>query len=168
MSHQGKRRKMRATSGNVISTIRETSTEFTLQGRCNGKYPFTAMPWQVLLLLSRFSHVRLCATPQTAAYNSRIEQLIQSLLQLLNSTVVENPMDGGAWQAAVHGVARSRTRLSGFTFPFHFHALEKEMATHSSVLAWRIPGMGEAWWAAVSGVTQSQTRLKRLSSSSRK
>ena len=52
-------------------------------------------------------------------------------------------MDGGAWWAAVHGVARSRTQLSNFTFPFHFHALEKEMATHSSVLAWRIPGTGE-------------------------
>ena len=53
-------------------------------------------------------------------------------------------MDGGAWQAAVHGVAKSRTRLSDFTFSFYFHALEKEMATHSSVLAWRIPGMAEA------------------------
>ena len=52
-------------------------------------------------------------------------------------------MDGGAWWAAVHGVARSQTRLSDFTLFFHFHALEKEMATHSSVLAWRIPGMGE-------------------------
>ena len=52
-------------------------------------------------------------------------------------------MDGGAWWAAVQGVARSRTRLSNFTFSFHFHALEKEMATHSSVLAWRIPGTGE-------------------------
>ena len=52
-------------------------------------------------------------------------------------------MDGGAWWAAVHGVARSRTRLSDFTFTFHFHALEKEMATHSSVRAWRIPGKGE-------------------------
>ena len=52
-------------------------------------------------------------------------------------------MDGGAWWAAVHGVARSRTRLSDFTFTFHFHALEKEMATHSSVPAWRIPGTGE-------------------------
>jgi len=52
-------------------------------------------------------------------------------------------MDGGAWWAAVHGVAKSRTRLSDFTFTFHFHALEKEMATHSSVLAWRIPGTGE-------------------------
>ena len=52
-------------------------------------------------------------------------------------------MGGGAWWAAVHGVEKSRTRLSDFTFTFHFHALEKEMATHSSVLAWRIPGTGE-------------------------
>ena len=56
---------------------------------------------------------------------------------------LENPMDGGAWQAAVYGVAKSRTRLSDFTLTFHFHALEKEMATRSSVLAWRIPGMVE-------------------------
>ena len=56
---------------------------------------------------------------------------------------LENPMDGGAWWAAVHGVAKSLTRLSDFTFTFHFHALEKEMATHSSILAWRIPGMEE-------------------------
>ena len=61
----------------------------------------------------------------------------------LQYSCLENPMDRGAWWAAVHGVAKSRTRLSNFTFPFHFHALEKEMATHSSVLAWRIPGMGE-------------------------
>ena len=56
---------------------------------------------------------------------------------------LENPMDGGAWWAAVHGVAKSWTQLSDFTFNFHFHALEKEMATHSSVPAWRIPGTGE-------------------------
>ena len=56
---------------------------------------------------------------------------------------LENPMNGGAWWATVHGVPKSRTRLSDFTFTFHFHALEKEMATHSSVLAWRIPGEGE-------------------------
>ena len=56
---------------------------------------------------------------------------------------LENPIDGRAWWAAVHGVDKSQTRLSDFTFTFHFHALEKEMATHSSVLAWRIPGMGE-------------------------
>ena len=52
-------------------------------------------------------------------------------------------MDGGAWYAAVHGVAKSRTQPSNFTFTFHFYALEKDMATHSSVLAWRIPGTGE-------------------------
>ena len=75
-------------------------------------------------------------------------------------------MDGGAWWAAVHGVAKGRTRLSDFTFTFHFHALEKEMATHSSVFAWRIPGTGGAWWAAVYGVAQCRTQLKRLSSSS--
>ena len=74
-------------------------------------------------------------------------------------------MDGGAWWAAVHGLTKSQTRLSDFPFTFHFHALEKEMATPSSVLAWRIPGTG-AWWAAVYGVAQSRTRLKRLSSSS--
>ena len=73
-------------------------------------------------------------------------------------------MDGGAWWAAVHGGAKSQTRLSDFTFTFHFHALEKEMATHSSVLAWRIPRDGGAWWAAVYAVAQSRTRLKRLSS----
>ena len=61
----------------------------------------------------------------------------------LQSSCLENPMDGGGWWAAVHGVARSRTQLSDFTFTFHFQALEKEMATHSSILAWRIPGMGE-------------------------
>ena len=62
---------------------------------------------------------------------------------LLQHSCLENPMDGGAWWAAVHGVAESQTRLSDFPFTFHFHALEKEMATHSSVLAWRIPGTGE-------------------------
>ena len=61
----------------------------------------------------------------------------------LQSSCLENPMDRGAWKAAVHGVAEGQTQLSDFTFPFHFHALEKEMATHSSVLAWRIPGKGE-------------------------
>ena len=61
----------------------------------------------------------------------------------LQYSCLENPMDGGAWQATVHGITKSRTRLSDFTFTFHFHALEKEMATHSSVLVWRIPGTGE-------------------------
>ena len=61
----------------------------------------------------------------------------------LQYSCLENPIDGGAWQAAVHGVAKSRTQLSNFTYNFHFHALEKAMANRSSVLAWRIPGTGE-------------------------
>ena len=65
-------------------------------------------------------------------------------------------MDRGAWWATVHGVIKSRTRLSDFTFTFHFYALEKEMATHSSVLAWDY----RALWAAIYGVTQSWTQLK--------
>ena len=84
----------------------------------------------------------------------------------LQYSCLENPMDGGAWWAAVHGVAKSQTRLSNFTFTFHFHALEKAMATHSNVLAWKIPGTGGALWAAIYGVAQSRTQLKRLSSSS--
>ena len=75
----------------------------------------------------------------------------------LQYSCLENPMDGGTLWATVHGVTKSRTRLSDFTFTCH--ALEKEMATHSSVLAWRIRD-GGAWWAAVYGVTQSRTRLK--------
>ena len=61
----------------------------------------------------------------------------------LQYSCLENPMDGGAWWVAVHGVARSQTQLSDFTFTLHFHPLEKELTTHSSVLAWRIPGMGD-------------------------
>ena len=68
-------------------------------------------------------------------------------------------MDRGDWWAAVLGVAKSQTQLSNFTFTFHFHALEKEMATHSSVLAWRIPMGGEAWCAVGHGVTKSRTQL---------
>ena len=67
----------------------------------------------------------------------------------LQYSCLENPMDRGAWWAAVHGVAKSQIRLSDFTFTFHFHALEKEMATHSSVFA----RDGGTWWAAIYGVT---------------
>ena len=68
-------------------------------------------------------------------------------------------MDGGAWKAVVHGVAEDQTQLSDFTFTLHFHALEKEMAPHSSDLAWRIPGTGEPGGLLSMG-SQSQTRLK--------
>ena len=71
---------------------------------------------------------------------------------LLQYSCLENPMDGGACKAAVHGVAKSWTRLSNLTFTFHFHALEEEMAAHSSVLAWRIPGMVEPGWLPSMGL----------------
>ena len=77
----------------------------------------------------------------------------------LQYSCLENPMDGGAWKAAVHGIVKSSTRLSDFTFTFQFHALEKEMATHSSVLAWRIPGMGEPGGLSSLG-SHSWTQLK--------
>ena len=70
---------------------------------------------------------------------------------------LDNPMHGGAWWAPVHGVAKSRTGLSDFTLPFHFHALEKEMATHSSVLAWRTPGTGSLVGCCLWGRTESDT-----------
>ena len=73
----------------------------------------------------------------------------------LQYSCLENPMNGGAWWAVVHGVAKSRTRLSDFTFTFHLHALEKEMATRSSVLAWRIPGTGNLVGCRLWGRTES-------------
>ena len=75
----------------------------------------------------------------------------------LQYSCLENPMNRGAWWAAVHGVAKSRTRLSDFTFTFHFHALEKAMATHSSVLAWRTPGTGSLVGCRLWGRTESDT-----------
>ena len=75
----------------------------------------------------------------------------------LQCSCLENPMDGGAWWAAVHGVTESQTQLSNFTFIFHFHALEQEIATHSSALAWRIPGMGEPGGLPSMGLTESDT-----------
>ena len=77
---------------------------------------------------------------QSLGWEDSLEERMATQLQC---SCLENPMDGGTWWAAVHGVARSQTRLSNFTFTFHFCALEKEMATHSGVLAWRIPGTGE-------------------------
>ena len=74
---------------------------------------------------------------------ARVSSLVEGNGTPLQYSCLENPMDGGAWQAAVHGVAKGRTQLNDFTFTFHFHALEKDMATHSSVLAWRILGTEE-------------------------
>ena len=82
----------------------------------------------------------------------------------LQYSCLENPMDGGAWKAAVHGVAKSRTQLSNFTFTFHFHALEKEIAIHSSVLSWRITGTAEPGGLLSTGL--HRVGLKQRSSSS--
>ena len=85
----------------------------------------------------------------------------------LQYSCLENPMEGGAWKAAVHGVTEGWTQLSDFTFTFHFHTLEEEMATHSSVLAWRIPGTGEPGGLPSMGSHRVGLKLlKRLSSSS--
>ena len=94
----------------------------------------------------------------------------------LQYSCLENPTDGGAWWAAVHGVSKSRTWLSDFTFTFHFHALEKEMASHSSVLAWRIPGTGEPgglpsmglhrvrhYWSDLAAAWKWKVKVKSLS-----
>ena len=92
--------------------------------------------------------VSVCSNPKEMQCQRMLKLLHNCTHLTCNGTpleyfCLENPMDRGAWKAAVHGVAKSRAQLSDFTFTFPFHALEKEMATHSSVLAWRIPGMGE-------------------------
>ena len=97
-----------------------------------------------------YAHLYVFLTDALRYKASRVAQTIKCLPAIwetngtpLQYSCLENPMDRGAWWAAVHGVAEGRTRLSDFTFTFHFHALEKEMATHSSVLAWRISGTEE-------------------------
>ena len=120
------------------------ATNYTLQTGENGKI-------HVLHILPQFkkNHNKSFSTQ---GYNSKLQlEFLQSHgLHVgegngtpLQYSCLEYPMDGGAWQAAVHGVPKSQTQLSDFTFTFHFNALEKEMATHCSVLAWRIPGTGE-------------------------
>ena len=114
---------------------------------------FTTMPpklgWSIILKgLQGWKDTLGVTTSERGQDFNEVKGLLEALSgegdgTSLQYSCLENPMDGGAWWAAVHGVAKSRTQLSDFTFTFHFHALEKEMATHSSVLAWRIPGTGE-------------------------
>ena len=114
---------------------------------------FTCSFHQILkgLQRKRLRIVVLTQVPHSTEERTEAQNRLTRSLQVsrkgngtpLQYSCLENPVDGGAWQAAVHGVVKSPLRLSDFTFTFHFHALEKEMATHSSILAWRIPGMGE-------------------------
>ena len=111
----------------------------------HGQYFLQSAACQAIREAYQGTHYR-----REALYSWLVEVMVTSSMKIgegngtpLQSSCLENPMDGGAWWAAVHGVGKSWTRLSDFTFTSHFHALGKEMATHSSVLAWRIPGTGE-------------------------
>ena len=112
-------------------------------------YIFIYFPWFYdSLILKNLVTLIHCVILKCSSCHFHGLNSIPSMDRVSNGTplqysCLENPMDGGAWWAAVHGVVRSRTQLSDFTFTFHFYALEKEMATHSSVLAWRIPETGE-------------------------
>ena len=133
----------------IFPVIRVFPNESVLHIRWPRYWSFSFSITSVQLL----NRVRLFATSWTAAQVAeqyRTQVWLDPVLPVgegngtpLQCSCLENPMGGGAWWAAVHGVARSRTRLSNFIFTFHFHALEKEMETHSSVLAWRIPGKGK-------------------------
>ena len=118
----------------------------THASRLNRLYPCLYVLWpliQHLKVQSLFNCSALFPHFEKLWFLNRLNSIGTYNGTPLQYSCLENPMDGGAWKAAVHGVAEDQTRLSDFTLTFHFHALEKEMATHSSVLAWRIPGMGE-------------------------
>ena len=135
------------TQGKFIITFEQEKPVYSL----NSEFIFNFwdfLPQEVVLLLERLLKVNsfvFCLHFHILIFElSNISNFIgKGNGTPLQYSCLENPMDGGAWQASDHRVGKSRTRLSNFTFTFPFHALEKEMATHSSVLAWRIPGMGE-------------------------
>ena len=105
-----------------------------------GKPKQTGINWSSQVI-QKIDHTEDC-TGRNQCHSLRPTEKEIAPPRLFQYSCLENPMDGGAWWAAVHGVAKSRTRLSDFTLNCHFHALEKAMATHSSVLAWRILGTG--------------------------
>ena len=106
--------------------------------------PFLSLDTDIMACLSEISWAaHLWRTVRKGYWHIPLPEAGEGDGTPLQYSCLENPMDGGAWWAAVHGVTKSRTWLSDLPFTFHFHALEKEMATHSSVLAWRIPGMRE-------------------------
>ena len=126
-----------STTNQFNSALRPQQTQLLLDNWKNWCYSMTHM----IALRREFCKSNTDSLGRILGINqSKIREGNGTLLQY---SCLENPMDGGAWQAADHGVRKSRTQLSDFTFTFHFHALEKEMTTHSSVLAWKIPGTGE-------------------------
>ena len=104
--------------------------------------PAKSHGWRSLVGCSPWGHEEL-DTAEQPHFHFSLSCIGEGNGNPLQCSCLENPRDRGAWKAAVHGVAKSQTRLSDFTFTFHFHELKKEMATHSSVLAWGIPGTGE-------------------------
>ena len=128
------------------------------------KYIYKGMATSVFIPIPKKGNAKECSSYCTIALISHASNGEGNGTPLWYSCL-ENPMDGGAWKAAVNGVAEGQTWLSDFTLTFQFHALEKEMATHSNVLAWGIPGTGSLMGCCL-WVAQSRTRLKRLSSSS--
>ena len=112
---------------------------------------------KISTLVIEKSQDSLSAKAEISFYSTFMPQWGESNGTPLQYSCLGNPMDGGAWWATVHGVAKSQTQLSDVTFTFHFHALEKEMANHSSVLAWRIPGTGESGGLPSRGCAESDT-----------
>ena len=122
----------------LLNTLRHDTLYILYQALCDKRALVKFCIAHNLTFLQTHTHLvtnTICQLPEITEREGNGTPLQYSRL--------ESPRDGGAWKAAVHGVAGSRARLSNFTFTFHFHALEKEMATHSSVLAWRIPGIAE-------------------------
>ena len=112
--------------------------------QCQSSISHTSIKHSICIPIPKKGNAKECSNYHTIALISHASKVIgEDNGTPLQYSCLENPMDRGAWWAAVHGVTKSRTQLSDFTFTFHVHALEKEMATHSSVLAWGIPGTGE-------------------------
>ena len=136
---------------------------------------FSSLHFHSTILLETNHHLLTCLSRKalTLLYSWQPFLLLFSLLHgegdgtPLQYSCLENPMDGGAWWASVHGVAKSRTRLSDFPFTFSLSCIGEGSGTPLQCSCLENPRDGGAWWAAVYGVTQSQTQLKRLSSSSR-
>ena len=126
----------------IVLKCNSYPTKFT---HLNSRVQWILVCLQIFTNITTINYKTLLSPPNKLSlnYHAPVPYIGEGDGTPLQYSCLENPMDGGAWWAAVHGVAKSRTQLSDFTFTFHFHALETEMATHSSVLAWRIPGTVE-------------------------